>query len=82
MKVLIGAYACAPNTGSEGGVGWNWAVQAARHGHDVHVITRANNRTVIEEELRARPIDGFTFHYYDLPGPLPDGRSAVVTTRF
>jgi glycosyltransferase involved in cell wall biosynthesis len=71
MKVLIGAYACAPNTGSEGGVGWNWAAQAARHGHDVHVITRANNRPVIEQELHARPVDRLRFHYYDLPAPLP-----------
>lgn len=71
VKVLIGAYACAPNTGSEGGVGWNWAVQAARHGHDVHVITRANNRADIEQELNARPIENLTFHYYDLPAPLP-----------
>lgn len=71
VKVLIGAYACVPNTGSEGGVGWNWTVQAARHGHDVHVITRSNNRTVIEEELRIRPIERLTFHYYDLPRPLP-----------
>lgn len=70
MKVLVGAYACAPNTGSEGGVGWNWATQAARHGHDVHVITRANNRIDIEQELRVRPIDGLTFHYYDLPWPV------------
>ena len=71
MKVLIGAYACTPNTGSEGGVGWNWTVQAARHGHDVHVITRSNNRAVIQEELRIRPIERLTFHYYDLPVPLP-----------
>ena len=71
MKVLIGAYACTPNTGSEGGVGWNWPVEAARHGHDVHVITRSNNRAVIDDELRIRPIERLTFHYYDLPRPLP-----------
>lgn len=67
MRVLLGAYACEPGSGSEPGVGWNWPVQAALHGHTVHVITRANNRDVIETELAARPIAGLTFHFYDLP---------------
>jgi glycosyltransferase involved in cell wall biosynthesis len=56
--------------GSEAGVGWNWAAQAALHGHEVHVITRSNNRAVIEEEQRSRPIRRLVFHYYDLPSPL------------
>ena len=68
--MLVSAYACEPDTGSEPGVGWNWSVQAARHGHAVHVITRANNRSQIEEHLRTRPIPGLVFHYYDLPGPF------------
>jgi glycosyltransferase involved in cell wall biosynthesis len=67
----MSAYACEPNIGSEAGVGWNWAAQAALHGHEVHVITRSNNRGVIEEELRTRPIPRIFFHYFDLPGPLP-----------
>ena len=71
MKLLIGAYACEPDTGSEPGVGWNWVLQAALHGHEVHVITRANNRTVIETRLRYEPIPGLKFHYYDLLAPLP-----------
>jgi glycosyltransferase involved in cell wall biosynthesis len=67
----MGAYACEPNMGSEAGVGWNWAAQAALHGHEVHVITRKNNRQVIERELLSRPIPGLVFHYFDLPAPLP-----------
>ena len=70
MRVLISAYACEPDSGSEPGVGWNWAVQAALHGHDVHVITRANNRASIEGTLREHPIVGLSFHYYDLPTPV------------
>ena len=66
----MSAYACQPDTGSEPGVGWNWAVQAARHGHDVHVITRANNRGPIEEQLRNDPVPGLSFHYFDLPRPF------------
>jgi glycosyltransferase involved in cell wall biosynthesis len=47
-------------------VGWNWAVQAARHGHDVTTITRANNRSAITSELEKTPIDNLRFHYFDL----------------
>ena len=52
----MSAYACEPNMGSEAGVGWNWAAQAALQGHEVHVITRSNNRAVIEEEQGVRPM--------------------------
>ena len=29
-KVLLLAYSCAPNRGSEPGVGWNWAIESAK----------------------------------------------------
>ncbi len=45
-------------------------MQAARHGHDVHVITRANNGRQIEEKLRNDPVPGLSFHYFDLPTPF------------
>ena len=65
----MNAYACEPGRGSEGGVGWNWAVAAAGR-HDVFVLTRANNRSAIEaglatlgSEIRER----LHFEYVDLP---------------
>ncbi|MFQ5958174.1 MAG: glycosyltransferase family 4 protein, partial [Alphaproteobacteria bacterium] len=66
MKVLLSAYACEPGMGSEPGVGWLWARGLARLGHEVWVLTRANNRARIEavtlpETERPR------FLYYDLP---------------
>ena len=67
LNVILSAYACEPNIGSEPGVGWNWAVQAARHGNVVHVITRANNRPGIESELARHPATNLYFHYLDLP---------------
>jgi len=66
MKVLISAYACAPGEGSEPGVGWNWALQAARVA-DVWVLTRSNNRPAIEEELARHPVPNLHFVYHDLP---------------
>jgi glycosyltransferase involved in cell wall biosynthesis len=65
MKVLLSAYACEPGRGSEPGIGWNWANEIARLGHDVHVITRASNRKTIEAWPGPLPA-GLSFHYYDL----------------
>ncbi len=65
LKVLISAYACEPNKGSEPEVGWQWALQMARF-HDVTVLTRTNNRAVIEAGLRAlppgQPVPSFEYH--------------------
>jgi glycosyltransferase involved in cell wall biosynthesis len=47
MNLLISAYACEPGRGSEPGVGWN-IVKALSSNAELWVITRANNRTVIE----------------------------------
>jgi glycosyltransferase involved in cell wall biosynthesis len=66
LKVLLSAYACEPGRGSEPGVGWNVAVEAARR-HDVWAITRANNRPVIEAELARNPMPSLRMVYYDLP---------------
>lgn len=69
MKILISAYACRPNTGSEPGVGWNWAVQAARC-DDVWLLTRGENRPFIEPELVRQPVPNLRVVYHDLPGLL------------
>ena len=60
----MSAYACEPGKGSEPGVGWTVAREMARH-HDIWVITRANNRPVIEAELARKPQPGLHFVYWD-----------------
>jgi hypothetical protein len=30
LKLLVSAYACEPNKGSEPGTGWRWALETAR----------------------------------------------------
>lgn len=69
MKVLLSAYACEPGKGSEPGVGWRWAIEIARRGHQVTVLTRANNRGNIEAGMLADPAypADIEFAYYDLP---------------
>jgi glycosyltransferase involved in cell wall biosynthesis len=69
MKILLSAYACEPDKGSEPGVGWHWALALARRGCDVHVITRSNNLSSIEQAVCGSD-SRLAFHYYDLPGWL------------
>ena len=70
MKVLLSAYACEPDRGSEPAVGWNWAMEMAKY-VDVVVLTRANNEELISEKLQtykeAGKKDLPTFLYHDPP---------------
>ena len=63
-KILVSAYGCEPNKGSEPGVGWNWILQMAKD-NDVYVITRNNNQEVIEANIPAELKDSLHFTYYD-----------------
>lgn len=67
MKVLLSAYACEPERGSEPGVGWQWALSIARLGHEVWVLTRENNRPAIELVQPGLELPNLHFLYYDLP---------------
>jgi glycosyltransferase involved in cell wall biosynthesis len=67
MRIFLSAYACEPGRGSEAGVGWHWALELARQGHKVTVLTRANNRGLIDAALKGRSPKGLQFVYYDLP---------------
>jgi glycosyltransferase involved in cell wall biosynthesis len=67
MRVLVSAYACEPGSGSEPGVGWTWARAAAVAGHEVWLVTRANNRSQIERALAREPSLSLVPYYFDLP---------------
>lgn len=66
MNILLGAYACEPNKGSEPEVGWQMSNEIAKvlPNDLVFVITRHNNKKVIEQE--GYP-NNLKFYYYDLP---------------
>lgn len=49
MKLLLSAFAFAPNVGSEPGVGWRWAMELARH-HQVTVVTDVTRRELVEAD--------------------------------
>lgn len=79
MKILLSAYACKPNKGSECGVGWHWAKHLATKGYEVWVVTRTKNKPLIESQLALDPIANLHFVYCDLPSwakwwkPFPGG---------
>jgi len=62
LKVLISAYACLPNEGSEPGVGWNTAREVSNY-HQVWVLTRESNRPAIENFCQNNKLDNLTFVY-------------------
>jgi len=66
-KVLLSAFACEPNKGSESGGGWNWATGLAKEGFEVHCLTLRSNQPAIE--LVPKP-DNLHFHYVALPFKL------------
>lgn len=62
--ILLSAYACEPNKGSEPEVGWQWAINLSKLGHSVYVVTRRNNRKNIDKSKKKN--ENLNFIYYDL----------------
>jgi glycosyltransferase involved in cell wall biosynthesis len=58
VKLLISAYACAPNRGSDYAVGWNWATEAHRLGNEVWVLASSVHREDIEAACGSDPTLG------------------------
>jgi glycosyltransferase involved in cell wall biosynthesis len=67
MRLLLSAYACRPNGGSEPGCGWNWAIHLAARGIEVHVLVAKRNQEAIEAGLRANAIPNLHFTYVPVP---------------
>lgn len=60
-KILISAYACAPNVGSEPGMGWNFVLGLSKY-HDVHVI--------VEKRKWEKPINQYLENNQELKNRL------------
>jgi glycosyltransferase involved in cell wall biosynthesis len=58
MKLLISTYACAPNRGSEHGIGWNWTTEVHRLGHEVWALVSPAHRDAIENAARLDAVIG------------------------
>jgi glycosyltransferase involved in cell wall biosynthesis len=66
LKVLMSAYACEPDRGSEPGIGWSVAREMARY-HDIWVMTQTDSRPGIEAEMARNQHGGLQFVYWGLP---------------
>ena len=51
-RVLLCAYACSPDRGSEESVGWDTSVQLAGRGHEVVVLTRSCEKHLSENKAK------------------------------
>lgn len=65
LSLLINAYACSPNMGSEPGMAWNWCVNLAKY-CELHIITEGEFRNKIEAALPTLP-QGENMHFYYNP---------------
>ena len=86
-KVLLSAYACQPNKGSELGVGWNWAWHLAQLGHEVWVLTREHEESQIDREqvLANQCLPNLHFISVDIPDlfkPFLGGQTGVYLHYF
>ena len=43
MRIIVNAYACSPDMGSEPGMAWNWCVNLAKH-CELFIITEGEFR--------------------------------------
>lgn len=67
MRLLLSAYACRPNAGSEPGFGWNWASHLASRGIEVHALVAKRNKEFVEAGLRLNPIPNLHFTFVSVP---------------
>src|ERR1700680_4385402 len=70
MNVLLSAYACMPDSGSEPGYGWNWAMHLAERGINVTVLTRGEGCDRIEAYQGDHPKGNVPFAYVTVPTKL------------
>ena len=67
LKVLVNAYACSPNMGSEPGMGWNWVSNIANY-CELFIITEEEFRDKIEAVVSTLP-QGKNMHFFFVPVP-------------
>jgi glycosyltransferase involved in cell wall biosynthesis len=66
LNVLISAYACGPNWGSEIGMGWNWIIHLSEY-CQLTVITESDFKKDIEETLPTLNLKYIpNFYYIDI----------------
>lgn len=66
-RIMVSAYACEPDKGSEPGVGWNWVLQMSKY-YELWVLTRKSNELNIKKFIeKNKEYKCIHFIYFDLP---------------
>ncbi len=64
MRILVVAFSCAPNAGSEPGVAWNWLKALAGKSHELTVLTPASKRErITAAAAQSAALQGISFRY-------------------
>ncbi|GAB3894600.1 glycosyltransferase family 4 protein [Spirosoma agri] len=66
-KMLLSAYACIPNHGSEQATGWTYATTLSQNGLEVHCLTLKDGRDGIDPILADGYFPNLTVHYVTVP---------------
>lgn len=66
LRILLSAYCCAPNQGSEHRRGWNWAIELAKY-HEVWVLTDTIYKSEILSEVQGQPRSNLHFIWVEVP---------------
>jgi glycosyltransferase involved in cell wall biosynthesis len=66
-KVLISAYACVPDKGSEEGNGWYYSSLVSKQGYQVWCLTRNLGEAQINQKLAEYPHPNLNFVYVTVP---------------
>ena len=66
-KILLSAYACIPNQGSEEATGWMYASILSLNNLEVHCLTQKKGESAIEPILANGFYPNLTVHYVVVP---------------
>jgi len=64
LNIIINAYACSPNWGSEQGMAWNWIVNLSQY-CNLYIITEEEYADLIEEAVSKLPQQENLHFYYN-----------------
>ncbi len=68
LNILVNAYACSPNWGSEPGMAWNWISNLARY-CNLYVVTEGEWSKEIDDAVEKHPFKDHLHFYYNPVSP-------------
>ncbi len=82
MRILLSAYSCEPNRGSEPEMGWKAVEELAATTAQVTVITKTGSQRAITQYLGTNGWPNVEFIYYELPAWIQKRKGALLESQF